>query len=183
MIVLNGTPRSGKTSLAREIQARGNGLWLILGVDAWASVMPPGLTPGIGLRPGGERPDLEPHLPALVAALFGAVAGAARAGANVVVDLGLHADHSRPLNLWTLAISQLESLDVLLVGVRCPVEENLRRRIATGYPADPEVAARWESAVHRDKRYDLEVDTSRTTSGEAADLILRAPGVTIRTFR
>ncbi len=61
VVVLNGTPRSGKSSIAAALQesSGADALWLNLGVDAFAGVTPRQLRPGIGLRPGGERPDLE----------------------------------------------------------------------------------------------------------------------------
>ena len=74
IVVLNGAPRSGKSTIARAIQDAGDGMWLNLGVDAFCEyVTPARLMPGIGLRPGGERPDLEAHLPALFDALYGSV--------------------------------------------------------------------------------------------------------------
>ena len=59
IVVLNGAPRSGKSSIAAAIQGRVPGDWVNLGVDAFNRTMPEHLRPGIGLRPGGERPDLE----------------------------------------------------------------------------------------------------------------------------
>ena len=60
IVVLNGAPRSGKSSIAAAIQATFDGVWMNLGVDVFARhVTPPRCQPGIGLRPGGERPDLE----------------------------------------------------------------------------------------------------------------------------
>ena len=71
--------------------------WLNLGVDAAMSWLPERLHPGIGLRPGGERPDLEDAVVSLYGALYDAIAAHARQGLNVVVDAGLHESYSRPL--------------------------------------------------------------------------------------
>src|SRR5262245_23555606 len=60
IVILNGPPRSGKSSIAAEIQERFEGVWMNLGVDHFKQMTPARLQPGIGLRPGGERPDLEP---------------------------------------------------------------------------------------------------------------------------
>jgi len=57
IVLLNGAPRAGKSSIARALQARGD--WLALGVDAMMAMTPERLLPGIGLRPGGEKPELE----------------------------------------------------------------------------------------------------------------------------
>jgi chloramphenicol 3-O-phosphotransferase len=70
IIILNGAPRSGKSSLAKAIQASIAGTWLNLGVDSLAASTPPALMPGIGLRPGGEKPDLEPKVAELYDFLF-----------------------------------------------------------------------------------------------------------------
>jgi len=46
--------------------------------------------PGIGLRPGGERPDLEPLIMTLYHAMYETIAAHSRLGLNVVVDVGHH---------------------------------------------------------------------------------------------
>src|SRR5438128_7136265 len=60
IVILNGTPRSGKSSIATVIQNTFEGVWMNLGVDRFKPMAPERYQPGIGLRPGGERPDLEP---------------------------------------------------------------------------------------------------------------------------
>lgn len=60
IILLNGAPRSGKSSIAAVIQNTFPGIWINLGVDNYMKTIPQSLQPGIGLRPGGERPDMEP---------------------------------------------------------------------------------------------------------------------------
>src|SRR5277367_6164708 len=97
IILLNGVPRSGKSSIAQAIQASFSGVWVNMGADAYAAITPAALSPGIGLRPGGERPDLEPAVQALYAALFESIAAHSRLGLNVVTDVGLHDAYSRPL--------------------------------------------------------------------------------------
>ena len=56
IIILNGTPRSGKSSIATVIQETFEGLWMNIGVDQFMQMTPQKYLPGIGLRPGGERP-------------------------------------------------------------------------------------------------------------------------------
>lgn len=60
IVILNGTPRSGKSSIANVIQDTFDGVWMNVGVDHFMQMTPKRYRPGIGLRPGGERPDLEP---------------------------------------------------------------------------------------------------------------------------
>ena len=86
IVILNGAPRSGKSALGHAVQARLHGAWINLGVDASMAMTPAYLQPGIGLRPGGERPDLEPHVQRLYAELFSTIAAEARTGRDVVSD-------------------------------------------------------------------------------------------------
>ena len=80
IVVLNGVPRSGKSSIARALQASSEEPWMNLGVDAFAHITPERFRPGIGLRPGGGRPDLEAHLPMLFDALYASVIALHRCG-------------------------------------------------------------------------------------------------------
>jgi chloramphenicol 3-O phosphotransferase len=99
IIILNGAPRSGKSSLAKAIQASIAGTWLNLGVDSLAASTPPALMPGIGLRPGGEKPDLEPKVAELYDFLFASIGLAAQHGFDIVADLGMHEDYATPLHI------------------------------------------------------------------------------------
>lgn len=181
IIILNGAPRSGKSSIATAIQETFDGVWMNLGVDTFAHVTPPQLRPGIGLRPGGERPDLEVFVPRLYAALYGSIAAHSGLGLNVVADLGHHDAYSRPLNILAECARRLTGLPVLFVGVRCPIDEILRRRAASG----PETAyvvgteddpvplpvRRWQEEVHKPGLYDLEVDTSLSDTRACVEAI------------
>jgi chloramphenicol 3-O phosphotransferase len=181
IVILNGVPRSGKSSIARALQLRPDGTWINFGVDAAMAMLPVRLQPGIGLRPGGERPDLEPMVHQLYRALFATIAAYARAGLDVVSDLGLHEGYSRPLHMLDDAVRQLSGLPVLFVGVQCPIETVMARRNADpqgGYYASgdgvPEPVQRWQDAVHAGKVYDLELDTSALTPEQCAERIARA---------
>ena len=108
IVVLNGTPRSGKSSIASALGESSDSLWLNLGVDAFAAVTPRRLRPGIGLRPGGERPDLEDAVVALFGALYAAVVAWSPAGLDVVVDVGHHDDYSTPLGILPTVARDLQ---------------------------------------------------------------------------
>lgn len=179
IVILNGVPRSGKTSIAQALQERGPGIWVNLGVDAWTSALPEQVRPGIGLRPGGERPDLEDLVVTLYAALWDSVAAHARSGLDVVVDVGIHDAYAAPRGIAREAAWRLEGLPVLVVGVRCPVEVIWERRRASWgqdrRDADDETVAaveRWQSAVHDPMDYDLELDTSSLSPARCADAIV-----------
>ncbi len=184
IVVLNGAPRSGKSALAGAMQASDRRTWMNLGVDTFSEhVTPERLRPGIGLRPGGERPDLEEHVPLLFDGLFAAVAALSRSGLDVVVDVGLHDDYSQPLGILVRVAALLHDLPAYFVGVRCPLEVIMDRRdavaaegtggagrYATRGPGGevPDAVVRWERAVHDPGVYDLEVDTSVGSPSECA---------------
>ena len=177
IVILNGTPRSGKSSIAAVIQDTFEGVWMNLGVDRFMAMTPERYRPGIGLRPGGERPDLEPLIVVLYRALYEAIATHSRLGLNVVADIGHHDVYSVPRGILPHCARQLSGLSVLCVGVRCPIEVIMERRLATwgvGLADDgsvPPPVRRWQEAVHVPGIYDLEVDTSVLSSEACADLI------------
>ncbi len=181
IVILNGAPRSGKSSIATAIQESFDGPWMNLGVDAVMKLTPARYHPGIGLRPGGERPDLEPLLAALYAALYESIAAHSRLGLNVVVDVGHHEGHAKPLGILEDCAERLRGLPALFVGVRCPIEVIMQRRNTGegGYvrgSADdpiPEPVRRWQREVHSPGIYDLEVDTSSLRPQECAEVIRR----------
>jgi chloramphenicol 3-O phosphotransferase len=181
IVILNGAPRSGKSSIASALQNHDSEPWINLGVDAQIAMLPAQLRPGVGLRPGGERPDLEPSVVALYAALYDSIAAHSRNGLNVVVDVGHHDSYSRPLGILGDSARRLAGLPVLFVGVRCPIEVIMERRNADpqgghylGGDTIPDPVRRWQDAVHQPGIYDLEVDTSQLSPEAAAEIILAA---------
>lgn len=183
VVILNGAPRSGKSNLARAIQEGVPGIWLNSGVDSFMATLPPALMPGIGLRPGGERPDLEPIVGRLYDLLFSTIRLQAQAGFDIVADLGMHEDYSEPLHILDRAAVALGPLGALLVGIDCGLDEIMRRRNADpqgGHYAagdsPPPPVLRWQDAVHRHKSYDLRLDMARLTprAGAAAVAALLA---------
>ncbi|KKB85661.1 chloramphenicol phosphotransferase [Devosia limi DSM 17137] len=178
IVILNGVPRSGKSSIVAALQQTGP--WINLGVDVYAKAMPRQLLPGIGLRPGGERPDLEPMLPVLFAGLYDSIAAHARLGLDVVADLGHHDSYSTPLGILPDCARRLAGLPVLFVGIHCPIEVIMARRNADpqGIYASssdgsvPEPVRRWQDGVHRPGIYDLDVDTAQLSSEQCAAAIL-----------
>ncbi len=186
IVILNGAPRSGKSSIVAVIQETFPGPWLNLGVDTFMGhIMPKRCSPGIGLRPGGERPELEPLIQVFFAALYESIAAHSRLGLNVAADFGHHDAYARPLNILADSAKRLTGLPVLFVGVRCPIEVIMARRDA-GQPgregkyltssaaeAVPTPIRLWQREVHRPGIYDLEVDTSLLSPAECAELIRR----------
>ncbi|HVJ54207.1 MAG TPA: hypothetical protein VM689_17205 [Aliidongia sp.] len=184
IVILNGAPRSGKSSIAAAIQERFDGPWMNLGVDIHARhVTPPRYRPAIGLRPGGERPDLEALVPTLYAALYESIAAHGRLGLNVVTDIGHHDAYAQPRGILGDCARRLAGLPVLFVGIRCPIEVIMARRnagqtgregqYATGSPEEPVPGPvlLWQKTVHNPGLYDLEVDTSLMSPAECAEAI------------
>ncbi len=186
IVILNGAPRAGKSSIVKIVQDTFEGVWMNLGVDVFArGVTPKKYQPGIGLRPGpgpdkgGDKPELEPLVPVLYFALYDSVAAHSRLGLNVIVEGGLHgAIHPK---LPTDCAKRLAGLPVLFVGVRCPIDEIMRRRKEAGpgrgyvvgtldEPIPPPVRL-WQEEVHKPGIYDLEVDTSLLRPQDCADEI------------
>ncbi len=175
IVILNGTPRSGKSSIAAVIQETFEGVWMNLGVDRFMQMTPARYQPGIGLRPGGERPDLEPLVVRLYHALYDSIAAHSRAGLQVVVDVGHHDAYAEPRGILPECARRLVGLPVLFVGVRCPIEVIMQRRRDTGWNTGAEVpppVRLWQQVVHIPGIYDLEVDTS-VLSPEACAAVIR----------
>jgi chloramphenicol 3-O phosphotransferase len=178
-VILNGPPRSGKSSIAQAMGSKAPRSWINHEVDASVRGTTEAALPGIGLRPGGERPDLEASIVTLYAELFDSVAAFARQGHNVVVDIGLHESYSVPLHIQRDAARRLEGLTVLFVGVHCPLDVIWQRRAdtwgqdrATAEPDLVEAVERWHVLVHAGHTYDVEVDTSVLTAPQCADIVL-----------
>ncbi len=177
IVILNGTPRSGKSSIAAAIQDTFAGVWMNMGVDRFMQMTPARYRPGIGLRPGGERPDLEPLIVTLYRAMYEAIAAHSRLGLNAVVDVGHHDAYSIPRGILPDCARRLDGLPALFVGVRCPLAVVMERRLVTwqvGYAEDgsvPKPVLLWQEAIHMPGIYDLEVDTSVLDPEECADRI------------
>jgi chloramphenicol 3-O phosphotransferase len=161
MIVLNGGSSSGKSGIARCLQAVLPQPWLAVGVDTLVEAMPAALrTGGAGIEfaPDGAV-RVGPEFDALQAAWMTGVAAMVRAGAPTIVDdvfLGGAASQRR----WQ---QFLVGLDVLWVGVRCDSAVAAGRELARGDRVTGMAASQAE-VVHQGVTYDLEVDTTHTES-------------------
>ncbi|GAA4005830.1 chloramphenicol phosphotransferase [Deinococcus rubellus] len=165
VIVLNGGSSAGKSSLARQLQNVLPGVWLTLGVDTFIEALPPALQSsdaGVNFGPDGQVTTGETFR-RLDMAWSRGVGEMARHGANVIVDevfLGGADSQAR----W---LSALEGLNVLWVGVKCDAAVAERRELER---VDRVVGmARLQAElVHQGVRYDLEVDTTHTSTSACA---------------
>ncbi|MGP3955876.1 chloramphenicol phosphotransferase CPT [Nonomuraea sp. 3N208] len=168
MIVLNGGSSSGKSGIARCLQAVLPDPWLAFGVDSLIEAMPAsmqGSDGGIEFAPDGGV-SVGPLFRKLDAAWMEGVAATARAGAGVIVDdvfLGGAASQQR----WEKVLA---GLDVLWVGVRCESAVAAGREIARGDRVQG-MAALQAEVVHQGVVYDLEVDTTHTEALDCAQRI------------
>jgi chloramphenicol 3-O phosphotransferase len=159
--VLNGGSSSGKSGIARCLQAILTDSWLVFGVDSLIEAMPASMrTTGaeIEFAPDGEV-RVGPEFGRLQAAWMEGVAATVRAGARVILDdvfLGGAASQQR----WQKVLA---GLDVLWVGVRCESAVAAGREVARGDRVQGMAASQAE-VVHVGVSYDLEVDTTHTES-------------------
>ncbi|WP_354637792.1 chloramphenicol phosphotransferase CPT [Kitasatospora camelliae] len=171
VIVLNGGSSTGKSGIARCLQAVLPDPWLTLGVDTLIEAMPLAeRTSAAGIEFGADgEVTVGERFRALEAAWIEGVAAMARAGARVIVDevfLGGAASQQR----WRRA---LDGLPVLWVAVRCDADTAAARELARGDRV-PGMAASQADLVHHGVTYDLEVDTTRTEALSCARTIAAA---------
>jgi len=157
--VLNGGSSSGKSGIARCLQAILPDPWLAVGDDLLIQAMPVSMQAseaGIEFAADGGV-SVGPQFRALEAAWMEGVAAMARAGARVIVDeifLGGAMSQQR----WRKALA---GLDVLWVGVRCDGAVAAGRELARGDRVQGMAVSQAE-VVHQGVAYDLEVDTTHT---------------------
>ncbi|EEP70070.1 chloramphenicol 3-O phosphotransferase [Micromonospora sp. ATCC 39149] len=167
-IVLNGGSSSGKSAIVRCLKHLLPHPWISFGVDDLIDRLPPAMTSAPSGLVFGEQGEVvvgEDFLALQHAWLVG-IAAMAGAGARIVLDevfLGGAASQERTRRYLT-------NLEVLWVGVCCPVDIAAGREIARGDRVIGMAAAQAE-IVHEGVRYDVEVDTSRTESLDCARAI------------
>lgn len=163
IVVLNGTGGAGKSTLAQALQASAPRPFIHLGIDAFLTGLPRqyvgfGPRSGEGLRfradSDGRVTMLEagPVMHRLIKGMHRAVAAMAASGCSVIVDHVLWEQE------W-LADCALVLPTALFVGVRCSremVQERTRKR--GDRPPGYELFA--FDAVHAERPYDVEVDTT-----------------------
>src|SRR5689334_4525488 len=173
VIVLNGGSSSGKSGIARCLQAVLPEAWLAIGVDTLIDVMPPRLqlgAEGIGFADDGEV-TVGAEFRLLEDAWMEGVAAMVRAGARVIVDdVFLGGTESR--QRWEKV---LQGLEVLWVGVRCDADVAAGRELARGDRVSGMAEAQAD-LVHRGMTYDIEVDTGRAEAVECAKVIAARVG-------
>lgn len=168
VIVLNGGSSSGKSGIARCLQAVLPYPWLVFGVDTLIQAMPVSMrtsAAGIEFASDGEV-IVGPEFRTLEDAWIEGIAAMARAGARVLID-EVFLSGATSQRRWQ---SALDGVGVLWVGVRCASAIAAGREVARG----DRVAGMAESqaeVVHKGVVYDLVVDTTHTESMDCARVI------------
>lgn len=168
VIVLNGGSSSGKSGIARCLQAVLPDPWLALGIDTLVAAMPASMRAGDGgieLAEDGEV-IVGPEFRAVEAAWMEGIAAMARAGARIILDEVFLGGADSRLR-WQKALGELR---VVWVGVRCDGVIAAGREVARGDRIIGMAASQAE-AVHRGMVYDVEVDTAHVESMECARAI------------
>jgi chloramphenicol 3-O phosphotransferase len=169
VIVLNGVSSSGKTTIARSLQAAMATPWLLLGVDDLIRAMPnEGLEDGSLLHIGATgRVDVGPGWQELEASWYVGVASIVASGTGVIVDevfLGGRKSQER-------LRAAFRDLAVLWVGVKCD-HEVARAREALRPDRVAGMAEAQAAVVHEGVTYDVTVDTSHASPESCAAAIL-----------
>jgi chloramphenicol 3-O phosphotransferase len=171
VVILNGTSSSGKTSLARALQDRLGGWWLLFGIDTLILSMPWqrfGTADGHTIHRDGTI-DIGPGWRRAHDRWRAAIGALVREGADVILDevfLEAAEDQAR----WRQTFA---GGSVLWVGVRCDVEVAAAREAARG-DRRPNMARVQAGIVHEGVDYDLDVDTTHLSPEEAADEVVAA---------
>lgn len=173
IVLLNGVGSSGKSSIARALQAITAEPFLRVEMDAFLDMLPEasfghpdGMTfetvqqeghPAVVIRTG-------PVCDRALSGMRHAVAAMAAQGNNLIVDevlIGVEKAEYKAL---------LAPFQVYLIGIFAPLDVLEQRERARG---DREIGlARWQfDRVHAGMAYDLELDTARATPADCARAI------------
>jgi chloramphenicol 3-O phosphotransferase len=148
ILFLNGTSSSGKSSIAKALQARIEHPCFHLCIDDYLGTLQKDLW--------DRQAIVQREWRHIIAGFHAAAAAIARAGNLVIVDDVLEEEPPWIENLLTL----FDGLDVIFVGVHCPLEELERREQQRGDRKRGMARLQFDQ-VHATALYDVEVDTSR----------------------
>jgi chloramphenicol 3-O phosphotransferase len=163
VIFLNGTSSSGKTTLAQALQVQLAEPYMYVSIDSFFHLYPERF-----LNPTNHEQALVlAHIiPAVVSGLHQAVAALAHAGNNVLVDHLLQDEGS-----LEECVEQWLGLEVLFVGVKCPLSVTEQREKQRGNRTIGTARSQFE-IVHAHGLYDIEIDTSKLTVEECVAQII-----------
>lgn len=162
IIVLNGTSSSGKTSVATELQDLLPELYLYFSIDAILYALPKSAL--LRMTTGQAISDL--NYRQLEESYYRCVRTLAEAGHNLIIDNTVTNERAA-----RLLIESVRPFPTALVGIHCLPEELGRREKIRGDRAPGESA--WQlQKVHQHLRYDLQIDSTQTSSRDLAALVV-----------
>jgi chloramphenicol 3-O phosphotransferase len=167
IIVINGTSSSGKTSIIRLLQERLEPPYLDMGVDRFIFMMPKRyLDRPLWDNVLGRADHAGDAGHTLISGMHHAVAAAARAGSNILVD------HVLVEKQWVEECARLfADLPAYLIGLHCPLEILEERERSRKDRTLGQARVQWP-VIHRHATYDLELDTSLLSPDECAERII-----------
>ncbi len=171
VVVLNGTSSSGKTSIARAFQEIAPRVFLNFSIDSILYTLPPSVVKEVNR---GEKTGTDIRFPELVRAFYACVRELLALGHDLVIDHAVITEAQAEM-----LKAAVQSHDVLLVGLDCPVDVLEARERERG-DRRPGLAAAQCGRIHQWLEYDIRIDSSRMSAEEAARMIasaLHEPGV------
>jgi chloramphenicol 3-O phosphotransferase len=165
IIFLNGTSSSGKTSIAKALQENLSEPYMHISLDNFFHFLPESIFNPTTQK---ENDRLVSLIPKVVSGFHKSITGLATTGNHLIVDHVLQEED------WLKeCVEVLQELDVLFVGVKCPVEIVELREKARG---DRDIGtARYQMGrVHAHDLYDLVLDTSTLSIEACMNKIMEA---------
>jgi chloramphenicol 3-O phosphotransferase len=162
IVVLNGVPSSGKTTLSKVLQARFPDQFFLLPVDILNDISPQKNSLSYNVR---FTADPKP----VMSAIFGCVKVFSDNGLNVIVDAAFNDIHY-PFDTFLNIFPDCDYA-VSMVHVTCPLDELRRREKERG---DRKIGSSESFLTHLDPqdKYDLTVETFNETLEGCADRII-----------
>jgi chloramphenicol 3-O phosphotransferase len=163
IIFLNGTSSSGKTTIAKALQEKLAEPRMHVSMDGFFYMYPERVW-----NPASQEEETVTIrlTPAIISGMSLSVAALAEAGNHLIVD------HVMEDRSWLEeCLERWRGLEVLFVGVRCPLEVADQREAERG---DRMIGlARYQhERVHAHGHYDVEVDTSKMDVDTCVEVIL-----------
>ena len=176
IVILNGTSSSGKTTLAKALQDTIDRPFLVVGIDTMVFALPRRYlneqwSEVFRYEYDGDRiTDITPAAfgDQLAHGLHTAIAALAGAGIDLIVD------HVVLAESWAADLRKaLSGLDVLTVGVTCPLDVVEERERSRKDRTLGQARAQF-GKVHEYLAYDLTVDTSTASPSHCAAQVAAA---------
>ena len=149
IIFLNGTSISGKTTIAKDLQANLSEPYIHISCDDFICMYPEWFW-----GPMGHEEIFKRYIPGIISGLHRCVGALAKSGNNLIVEHVLYEK-----GWFEECVEHWDGLDVLFVGVKCPLEITEQREKERGDRSIGTARVQYE-LVHAHRLYDIEVDTS-----------------------